>query len=740
MKKIIETALPLAEINEAAIGDKVRKGHPGNMHLWWNRSPIASSAALLYAALTDFDEISGENEQQERIKGLAENNPSCYEQAKQLLIQLDMPTVVDSFSGFGGLALAAEKLGLKTEAFDLNSVAALLTKAAVEIPGRFPDCVAVHPDADGTRKGPEAMAEDVVLYGRQLLEKAKQKLAQMYPDENGRQPTAWLWVRNVECPNPACRCRMPLSGSYVLAKNKGYAHWAEPVVESGCVRFQVHKGDCPADRETNKIGSMGAKFQCPACGEITTDAYVKKMGKAHRLGTQMMAVFQASEGDRVFLESSEIQREAAEVPAPDDLPTGKIAENSRWFSPPGFGLADYTDLYTNRQLHMLTTFCDLIQEVIDKAASDALSMRMSESGGGLDNGGTGALAYGQAIGTYLAIAVSKMANYHSAVCTWDNRNGSGRAAFTRQAIPMVWTFVEENPFAAITGNFESLLESVAESVASLPIGAETKVGQADAISRDYPPGSILFAELPYYDNVGYADLSDYFYIWLRRCLKGVFPAIFANIVTSKEELSSIPEHYAGDSGKAIEAYEQKCKELFRNFAKSASLEYPSVIFYEYAKADELAMYSNSTGSEQDSRLAILLQSVLDAGFAVTALWPVRTENHNARFNSIRIAVVFRTSKADAVQTTRRGFINSLKRELPDRLRQLRNGHMPAEDELISCIGQGLAVFSEFQSVLNADGSNMRVHDALQLIYQECIDDIEQRKAAEEEAAADTKEE
>lgn len=714
MRKLIETALPLRVLSASAIGERVRKGHPGDMHLWWNRSPVLSSAALLYAAMIDSD---GEDDQRELMKGLATNDAAALARARENLSQINCPTVADCMSGFGGLSLAAESLGLNVEASDLNAVATLLTKAVADIPNRFTDVSAVHPGSDHTKKGMAALAEDVRWYGRRLLENVHSNLTPMYPEENGSTPIAWLWVRTVKCPNPACGCQMPLSSSYVLAKTKEKEYWAEPIVEKGNVRFQIHKGICPSGKESNKLVSQGAKFRCPACGSIATDDYIKKMGKEHHLGTQMMAVAHVVDGKRTYSSPSQEQIKAAEVHLPENLPAGRIAENSRWFSPPGFGMTEYKDLYTGRQLQMLTAFCDGIQQIIEDATADALAAGLSDSDEGLDGGDNGALAYGQATGTYLTIAVSKMTNYHSSVCSWDNRTGTGRAVFTRQAIPMVWTFVEENPFANVLGNFESALESVAEAVARLPEGAGASAVQADAASKSYAPGSVMFAELPYYDNVGYADLSDYFYIWLQRGLRNVYPSLFANDETSKDELSSIPEHYGGDAQKAIEAYERKLKEIFVRFAENASREYPSIVFYEFAKSDERAMHRDDGGTSQ-CRLATLLQAMIDAGFCITAIWPVRTERPNERFESVRIAVVFRVRPIDAPQTTRRNLAVTIGKELPSLLDRVLNNDIDDVNRPIVGMGFGLSIVTRYKKILNADGSVMQIQDALQLIAQE----------------------
>lgn len=685
------------------------------MHLWWNRSPIAASTALLYAALTDTaEDAPAHTAQQALLTGLAHGDTACLAQAQEQFANQDMPRVVDNFSGFGGLALAAEQLGLQTEASDLNSVAALLTKAAAEIPARVAH---IPPVSRGAAFDQPALAEDIRYYGNWMLRQAEIVGANLYPKVNGSKPFAWLWVRTVECPNPACKCKMPLASSFVLSKRPGNAYWAELVQNGDEFAFRIHKGICPEGKATNKVGSAGAKFQCPACGDLATDDYVKKAGQQHRLGMQLMAVVGTDADKKVYFEPDAAQIHASEMPKPDDLPAGSISTNAHWFSPPGFGLTEYADLFTARQLEMLTAFCNLIPQVVDKVASDALAVGMSDSSGPLADGGNGALAYGQAVGTYLALAVSKMTTYHSTICTWNNQSEIARAAITRQAIPMTWTFAERNPFVGTMGCFSAIVDSIADSVACLPMQGSVHVTQQDAVHREYPKNAILFAELPYYDNVGYADMSDYFYIWLRKCLKPVYPELFEKIVTSKEELSSVAEHYGGDAAAAQAAYKTGLETLMQRFAPAASETYPSVLFFQYSKADQQMIFASAADGAAESRFANLLQSIVDAGFTITAVWPVRAEQASDRLESFRVAVVFRKSNNE-VATIRRSLAAMLSREMPEKLEQLLTADVAEYDRPVIALGVGLSIATRYKKVLNADGSAMKVQDALQLAAQE----------------------
>ena len=742
MNKYIETALPLTEINDAAIRERAGKsGHPANLHMWWGRSPEASSLTSLAAAVLDYSEKTAAADQA-LLAQAAAGDETALDAVRGRLSELgELPTVWDPFAGFGGIPIAAQKLGLRAAANDLNPVAATLTRAAVDIPARFADQKPVHPGAAErlSYSGGEGLAEDIRFYGAWMENQAVRRLSDCYPQtESGEVPFAWLWVRTVKCPNPACNCQIPLSSSYVLQQSKTVQAWAEPVAAEGRVQFQIHEGPCPAGRVSNKIGNSGARFRCPVCGEITTDEYIKKMGAAHQLSAEMMAVVTNTGGKKTFSIPDETQRAAADVPPLEDAPPGAIPANAHWFSPPSYGISEYADLFTPRQLRLLSTLSDLVREAQDMAASAALAAGMSERGGSLEDGGTGALAYGQAVGIYLAFVVDKMADYNSSMCSWRIAGGNVRSTFGRQAIPMVWTFAEGNPFSGVSGNFKAMLASVVESVEHLGFGAPASVLQDNALTMEYPQNMLVCTELPYYRDIGYADLSDFFYIWLRRSLKETYPQMFQPMVTSKEELSTVSTYSGVPKEDAEERYRASIRTVCEKLYACSSTEYPALLFYCFRKSDLACIKHGGTGCDQ-SAWEFMLDGVFSAGFSVTAVWPMRSEPVSEKADSTRVLIVGRKSTGRQGQITRRGFINTLKRELPERLQRLWSGHVSPEDELLSCMGQGLAVFSQYQSVLNADGSLMCVHDALQVIYLECEEHITQKNTVASESAAETKE-
>ena len=443
-----------------------------------------------------------------------------------------------------------------------------------------------------------------------------------------------------------------------------------------------------------------------------------------------MAICTETKSGRTYVSPSKTQIKATAIPVTTELPIGELPNNTRWFSPPGFGQTAYIDLYTQRQLHLLTTLSDLIKEVETKVYRDAVSVGMEDDGIPLKNQGTGALAYSQAIAVYLSLVLNKLTNYQSAVCTWDNRKGNIRATFTRQAIPMTWVFAEGNPFSSVTGNYDTLLQNIVDTVRNLPCHNAAKVIQCNAIKMEFPAGSILFTELPYYDNVGYADLSDYFYIWMRRTLKDIYPNLFEKVVTSKRELSSIPEHYEGNADLAKYTYEQDIHKLFKNFGESASEEYPSIVFFKYSKEDETSLHTITRETVDFSPLENILDSIMQSGFSIKAIWPVRTELPNKKYESVRIAIVFRKETERINAITRRGFVTDLKKKMPERLSAAFQQGIDEYDIPIAGLGVGLSIYSEYLHVLNADGSKMNIHDAMQIIRIEVDEYLQELSSIE----------
>ena len=750
-KKLIEVALPLEKINaESAREKSIRHGHPSTLHLWWARRPLAAARAVIWASLVDdpsshpeqFPTEEDQNTERQRLFKILEdlvvwensNNEKVLDAAKAEIMKStngNPPALLDPFAGGGAIPLEAQRLGLEVHAHDLNPVAVMINKAMIEIPPKFSGMAPVNPDAqvnfmhDAWARA-EGLAEDVRYYGEWMKQEAYKRIGHLYPkvkvpeEQGGGEATviAWIWARTVKCPNPACGCEMPLASSFVLSKKKGNEAWAKPVPVKNHVHFEVLQGKCPKEYESFKTG-RGATFKCPCCGEITTDEYVKQEGKAHRLGNQLMAIVAEGKHKRIYLSPDEEHILAAMIDRPENTPTGSLPENPRWFSPPAFGMDQYDELFTPKQLTALNTFSALISEAQKKAEMDAVQAGMKNDHIPIAEGGTGARAYGEAVGVYLAFVIDKMADYHSSICSWHNSKELIRNTFGRQAIPMTWDYAEANPFGSSAGCFDNMLEWEKKSIVEFPADYMSEVGQFDAQSDCGLRDIMVSTDPPYYDNIGYADLSDFFYVWMRQSLKNTYPQLFSTMLVPKtEELIATPYRHNGSVAEAKSFFEDGMLETCKQIYLYAREDIPVTIYYAYKQSDSDADGTASSGWET------MLSAIIKAGFAITGTWPMRTEMVNRSIASgtnalaSSIVLVCRKRPEDAPQTTRRNLISILRRELRPALKKLQASNIAPVDLAQSAIGPGMGVFSRYRRVLEADGTPMSVRSALQIINEE----------------------
>ena len=750
-KKLIEVALPLEKINaESAREKSIRHGHPSTLHLWWARRPLAAARAVIWSSLVDdpsshpekFPTEEEQNRERQRLFRILEdlvvwensNNERVLEAAKAEILKStngNPPELLDPFAGGGAIPLEAQRLGLKAHAHDLNPVSVMINKAMIEIPPRFAGMAPVNPEAQISHmehiwSRAQGLAEDVRYYGEWMKEEAFKRIGHLYPkvkvprEQGGGEATviAWIWARTVKCPNPACGCEMPLASSFVLSKKKGKEAWVKPIPDGKRVRFEVQSGKCPKEYESYKTG-RGATFKCPCCGEVTLDEYVKQEGKNNRIGSQLMAIAAEGKRGRIYCSPNEEHILTAQVEKPQDGPAGMLPGNPRWFSPPAFGMDHYEDLFTPRQLTALTTFSALIAEAQQKAEADAVAAGMADDHLPLRNGGQGARAYGEAVGVYLAFVIDRLADRGSSICSWDSAREGLRNTFGRQAIPMVWDYAEANPFSNSSGCFDNMVEWVTKCILEFPASQTADVGQFDA-QRDCGLRDIMVStDPPYYDNIGYADLSDFFYVWLRQSLRDTYPELFSTMLVPKaEELIATPYRHNGSMEAAKGFFEDGMLSACKQMYLYAREDIPVTIYYAYKQSDSDADGTASSGWET------MLSAVVNAGFAITGTWPMRTEMANRSIASgtnalaSSIVLVCRKRPADAPQATRRNLINLLRRELRPALKQLQDSNIAPVDLAQSAIGPGMGVFSRFQKVLEADGTPMSVRSALKIINEE----------------------
>jgi putative DNA methylase len=670
-------------------------------------------------------------------------------QAKELFDPETLPAFHDPFAGGGAIPLEAQRLGLESWASDLNPVAVLINKAMIEIPPRFANQRPVGPVpkkeqtgesiTDPDWSGAKGLAEDVRRYGHWMREEAERRIGTLYPKIEitqemakerpdlktliGKELTviAWLWARTVKSPNPAySHLDVPLVSSFHLSTKKGKEAWVEPVIRpdgSGYDFVVRTSGKLTLEETINRKGGV-----CLMSGTPMDFKYLRAEGKAGRMGSRLMAIVAEGERGRVYLSPNEYQVKIAYGATPEWKPEMILPTNPRDFKTPNYGMKTYGDLFTPRQLVALTTFSDLVGEAIEKCRQDAIRKGLPDDGVGVDSGGKGATAYAQAVGVYLGLGVDRLADRSSTICSWDTGYTKIRNTFGRQAIPMTWDFCEGNVFSESTGNFYSLLEWVYKFLRDrYPINTGISI-QEDAANQSISSLKIISTDPPYYDNIGYADLSDFFYVWLRRSLKSIFPTLFSTLAVPKtEELIASPYRHENKQ-EAEKFFLSGMTEAMHRLAEQAHPAFPVTIYYAFKQSDTKEGSTSSTGWET------FLEAVLRAGFSITGTWPMRTELSNRMIGSgtnalaSSIVLVCRKREGDVSPLSRREFLRELKDTLPEALEVMiggAEGQSPIApvDLAQSAIGPGMAIFSR-QPVLEADGSPMPVHEALKIINKE----------------------
>ncbi len=768
----------------AAREKSIRHGHPSTLHLWWARRPLAAARAVIFAQMVNDpgyqrdlqfgvnkkeaeirreklfeilrDLVKWENTNNEEVLNRARQaiweswRETCHlnrnhPQAGELFDPEKLPAFHDPFAGGGALPLEAQRLGLESYASDLNPVAVMINKAMIEIPPRFAGSQPVGPPVAGENQdemmkewsGAQGLAEDVRRYGHWMREQAHERIGHLYPKVKvtaemvaerpdlkgyeGKELTviAWLWARTVKSPNPAfSHVDVPLVRSFILSSKKGKEAWVEPVIEGNSYRFVVRMGKPPKDAILGTVERTGGI--CILSKVAMPFKYIRAEGKAGRIEEKLMAVVAEGKKGRIYISPSQLDLKAAEEAKPDWKPNSVLPSNPRDFKTPNYGMLTFGDLFTPRQLVALTTFSDLVQEARAKAIEDAKAAGMKDDGVGVDAGGSGATAYGDALAVYLAFATNKCSNLWSSITSWMSDRGAFRETFARQAIPMVWDFAEANPFSNSGGNFNTACEKGKMAIESFPTALPGLVFQQDAQTQKISDNKIISTDPPYYDNIGYADLSDYFYVWIRRCLRFVFPELLATMAVPKsEELVATP--YRHGSKKSAEVFFLKgMTEAISKLSNASHQSFPVTIYYAFKQSE------TKDGSTTNSGWETFLEAVLKAGFALVGTWPLRTEGSGRLIakgtNALASSVVLVCKKRQPNSTTipRRQFQRELREEMPEALEAMIGGSQGVSpiapvDLAQAAIGPGMAIFSKYAAVLNQDGSRMSVHDALILI-------------------------
>jgi putative DNA methylase len=665
--------------------------------------------------------------------------------AKELFDHDKLPGFHDPFAGGGALPLEAQRLGLEAHASDLNPVAVLINKAMIEIPPRFAGKPPVNPHSlsasallKGGWKGAQGLAEDVRYYGQWMRDEAEKRIGHFYPkvritsdmvrerpdleQYQGQELTviAWLWARTVKSPNPAfADVDVPLASTFMLSTKKGKEAYVEPVVEDGVYRFAVRAG-APLDPAAAKAGTKlgrGANFRCVLSGAPMDGDYIKAEGKAARMGARLMAIVAEGKRQRVYLTPTEEHEATASQAEPHWRPEGDVPARLTGGTCVPYGLSTWGDLFTPRQLVALTTFSDLVGEAMERIRQDALTAGLPDDPTPLRDSGTGATAYAEAVGVYLAFAVDKGANYWSTLCAWHQTRYGIVSTFGRQALPMVWDFAEANPLSDSSGNLLLGIQQAAKMLEALGHSNAGYASQAEASSQSLSTNRLISTDPPYYDNIGYADLSDFFYVWLRRSLSRNFPELFSTLAVPKsEELVATPYRHGGRE-QADSFFLAGMTAAMAGLSRHAHEGFPVTIYYAFRQAESKGEEGTaSTGWET------FLEAVIEAGFGVSGTWPVRTEYTGNLKKTVAalassIVLVCRPRDEQASTVSRREFLSDLKRDLPAALADLQRSNIAPVDLAQAAIGPGMAVYTGYARVLESDGSRLGVRTALALINQ-----------------------
>lgn len=654
------------------------------------------------------------------------------------------PPVVDPFAGGGSIPIEAQRLGLRVYASDLNPVAVLINKALIELPQMFAGFPPVHPQSHGKRStkgkkqqelvgqawhGANGLAEDFHFYGQWMRDQAQERIGHFFPSVEvtetmaegrpdlgayvGRKLTviAWIWARTVASPNPATRgAHVPLVRSFWLSTKKDGKAWVHPVVDPESMTFEFIVKRTGNDVQKGTVDRTGVT--CLLTGTPFPLDHVRQEGKARRLGQRLMAVVAEGTNERVFLPATADHEELAKSASPNSPPETELPEEALGFRVQNYGMIRHADLFTNRQLVALETFAQLVEEARQRLVGE----------------GRHGQSYADAIATFLGLLVSKAADYWSSLCTWrsDPKNLGVGHVFSRQAVSMIWDFAECNPFSASSGSWDSSQRWTELVLKNTNASGEGTASQASASSLNCPQPALISTDPPYYDNVPYADLSDFFYIWLRRCLQPVHSALLGTVLVPKVgELVADPFRHGGKES-AREFFERGMAKVFEQMRLQSHADFPTTIYYAFKQSegeDETDDENESENTRASTGWETFLQGLADTGWQIDGTWPIRTEMGN-RTRSMAsnalassIVLVCRRRPDNASLATRKEFITTLRRELPDALRNLQRGNIAPVDLAQAAIGPGMAVFTRYTKVLESDGSPMSVRTALGLINQ-----------------------
>lgn len=787
-KKLIEVALPLDVINNEA-GRRKRKapgGYPTTLHKWWAQRPLAAARAVLFAQLVNdpgYERHLGRGVNKQRawiererlfeiIRKLVDwentKNSGVLDQARNEILKswretCDLnrnhpraaelfnpdahPPFLDPFAGSGAIPLEAQRLGLESNASDLNPVAFFINKAMIEIPPKFAGMQPIGPMPPSDKQqafvreweAAEGLAEDVRRYGIWMQNRAFKRISHLYPDVDlpavhggGKaKVVAWLWARTVSSPNPAYSgLQVPLVSNYILSSKVGKEVYVSPIVEGDSYTFKVIYAHPPASAKNGtKVPGKGANFYCIFSNSLIDGKHIKAEAQAGRMGVRLMAIVAAGPRGRVYLSPDRNQEEVAKLAIPDWRPSQELMGKAR-DQLPLYGMNDFGSIFTARQLVLLNTLIETLAEVRTEVENDALKAGWSDDQLSLENEGSGAKAYSEAIAVYLACAISRAADYGCSAATWRPKDNAMRSGMPKQAIQMNWDFAEGSAFASSSAGFQDCVLVASKVLAAAlgpgAIGHATQRSALESAKKLAHTTFVLSTDPPYYDNISYADLSDFFYVWLRRSVRDIYPKLFETLLVPKEEELVATTYRHNSAGEAEKFFLDGMTQAMSRMTEHAHPAFPTTIYYAFKQSETTDIGTGNTGWET------FLEAVLRAGFAISGTWPIRTESDNRQMgigaNALASSIVLVCRKRDenAVSISRREFLREMKDELSEAVEVMiggAEGVSPVQpvDLAQAVIGPGMAIFSKYSAVLESDGGPMTVHTALTLINRMLIE-------------------
>jgi putative DNA methylase len=725
-KKLIEVALPLDEINAASKADKGRAhGTLKNLHKWFAPMPVPAWRALLFAALVDDPEDDNRRVYLlDVIKRLVANgadlpdNETLAEARRILAAQFPegLPMVHDPFCGGGSTLVEAQRLGLETLASDLNPVPVLITRTLTQLLPKITGLQPIHPESrkagtalsfddemgkysPKTYVGIEGLTCDVLHYAGQIRDAARQRLSNYYPASTGETVVAWLWGRTATCPNPTCGVDTVLTTTWWLSKRKNDMAWIEPRIENGVVELDVITGQRSGEAPAAPKSPRGASFQCLGCLNPLPEDVLESQAEECGLGLRMTAIVVEKEGGRrTYRKPTQAEIDCATVSVedydvPETVPVSDGGSRNR------FGLNMQSDLYTSRQLATMSVLATLVAETYDRVVRD---------------GGT--LEWASAVTSMLGLGVGRFAQFASSQARWTVRSNvsSFEGAFPRNDIPMTWDFYEINPFGDAGPSWTQTFISTTRALRNVVSDGRGVAVIGDARRVVTPRPALVATDPPYFDAIGYADLSDYFYVWHRRALKRVHPDLYTTMAAPKQgELTAIAAHHGNDRQMARNYFIDGFTDTFRNLQASLAPGLPMIVVY--------ASREQKGGNDEQTRWSSILTSIVNADMEITGTWPIlgttdrRMVGQGSNVVATYIAMTCRPRLSEAQTTSLADFNRALRRELAVSIRDLQAASILPVDLAQAAMGPGMQIYSRYRSVLDQSGHPVPVEHALRLI-------------------------